>query len=147
MNGIFISTKSLNSAEPDLRLRVMSLAGFDPAAGTSVKSNEELVSTGSAFAMSQEFAREFLSKCGPKTRKTLSAICEMDGRFQHSDLETRVGMGPLRGVWTGITNRLRNVSGDPHAKLIDWDMDEELDAWVGTITQVSMRSLRAALTK
>lgn len=147
MNAICLSITALNAADPLLRSQILQLAGLEVGSIPDVTPDFEPLATGSAFSMSREFAKEFLTKCSPKTKKTLTFICEMDGQFLHSELEARVAMGRLSGVWTGITNRLRKMTEDRNAVLIDWDWDDEREGWTGVINQVTLESLRAALVK
>ena len=96
-------------------------------------------------AMDLAFAKKFLENCSPKTQKVLRHICEAGGAVSGGEIETEMGIGTLRGVWSGTTTRIRRLTGDPDANLIGWVWNEDNDAWDGNMHPQTVKSLLAAL--
>jgi hypothetical protein len=88
-------------------------------------------------------ARRFLERCSEKTQAALRVIAKapVDG-FKLSAVAAALkedSPGKLRGVWSGLTKRVRTVLGDPAADLIWWD--ELGDDWTGYVSPTTHRSL------
>ncbi len=93
-------------------------------------------------------ARRFLEPCGDKIRMALKSILKQEPNgFVLSEVFKAVGADweteDLRGVWGGMTKRVRTVLGDPNAYLIDWSQTD--DDWIGRLTPTSHVSLRKAM--
>ena len=74
--------------------------------------------------------------------------------FQIADVAKAIGVQPsgLSGVWGGLTRRLKTVTGDSDAYLIDWtksepvvDEDDNYVDHTGEVTELTYRSFRKAL--
>ena len=69
-------------------------------------------------------AKKFLDRVSDKVRTTVRTIAEADpAGFDVSDVKEALGVDDdtdLRGVWGGITKRVRTVLGDDEAYLIWW---------------------------
>jgi hypothetical protein len=100
-------------------------------------------------------ARDFYAGCGPKTRKAIDVIADSASRrFQLADVAKAIGVEPkdLTGVWGGLTRRLKTITGDSDAYLIDWtksdpvlDDKENYVDHRGEVTELTYRSFRKAL--
>ena len=92
-------------------------------------------------------AKKFLDRVSDKVRSTLRVIAEADpAGFEMKAVRRALGLtdeDDLRGVWGGITKRVRTVLGDDEAYLIWW-IEQEHD-WIGRVSQMTHRSLGKAL--
>jgi hypothetical protein len=89
-------------------------------------------------------AKKFLERCSEKTQTALRFIAKapVEG-FKLSKIAAAMGEdnpGSLRGVWGGLTKRVRTVLGDPNADFIWWD--ELGEDWTGNVSEMTHRSLR-----
>lgn len=88
----------------------------------------------------------FLARVSDKVRTTLRVIAETDqSGFEVRRVMQVLGVndaGGLRGVWGGITKRVRTVLGDEEAHLIWWI--EQDHGWEGRVSPVTHRALRKA---
>lgn len=159
-SGIFITTdhlKSLTKQDQDFL--------FDIITGRKSTVSELTVSRTASqevgiedyhFAeLSPGQARDFYAGCGPSTRKAIEVIARSDSNyFQLADVakETEVSPSDLSGVWGGLTRRVKTITGDSEAYLIDWNKsdpvcDEEgnyIDHR-GEVTEMTYKSFRKAL--
>lgn len=93
-------------------------------------------------------AKKFLDRVSDKVRTTLRVIAESDPAgfdmprvFEALGLESGTD---LRGVWGGITKRVRTVLGDDEAYLIWWTEQESGD-WTGRVSATTHRSFGKVL--
>lgn len=93
-------------------------------------------------------AKKFLDRVSDKVRTTIRVIAESDP--SGFDLaRVRAGLGvddgaDLRGVWGGITKRVRTVLGDDEAYLVWWTEQESGD-WTGRVATTTHRSFGKVL--
>lgn len=85
----------------------------------------------------------FLNTCSEKTLRTLEFIVANGGRISASDLHQHLEAGDLRGVWTGLTRRLRNITQKDDAKLLNWFKSG--NDWRIVMARATVDSLRQAL--
>lgn len=92
-------------------------------------------------------AKLFLNDCSTKTRQILQAIVDRDGDFMSSDITALIGreMVDLRGAWAGLTKRVRTVTKNPEAKLLNWF--KQGDDWHGIMAAQTIASMRIALAE
>ena len=159
-SGIFITTdhlKSLPKQQQDFLLSIVSgrpTASDAPAEPRSAAYDSEVEDEHFA-ELSPGQARDFYAGCGPKTRKAIDVIADSASRqFQIADVAKAIGVQPneLSGVWGGLTRRLKTVTGDSDAYLIDWtksepvvDDDDNYVDHTGEVTELTYRSFRKAL--
>lgn len=100
--------------------------------------------------LSRAQMRKFLERCSDKTKTALRAIAEADqDDFALKTVAKALGIpdedpaAALRGVWGGLTKRVRTVLGDENAYLIWWE--DRADDWHGHLSPMSHKSLREAL--
>lgn len=90
-------------------------------------------------------AKKFLARVSDKVRATLRVIAECDASGFNMDKVVKAlkvdDGGDLRGVWGGITKRVRTVLGDDEAYLIWWTERED-GSWTGRVSEATHRSLR-----
>ena len=99
-------------------------------------------------------ARSFIAGCGDKVKKAVMVIVSGESRyFQLAAVakELDTDPGKLGGVWGGITRRLKTVTGDSGAYLIDWEKSKPVFDTEGNyvdhraeLTEASYHSLRGA---
>lgn len=91
-------------------------------------------------------AKHFLNNCSDKTISVLQFIIDNGGRVMLSDVSELTGntADQLRGTWAGLTKRIRTVTGDPDARLLNWF--RQGDDWVGIMAQKTTEAMRAALS-
>jgi len=156
-DGIFITTttiKSLPKPEQDFLFGIIS--GREMVAPESQSVVDDADVEDDHFAeLSPGQARDFYSGCGSKTRKAIDVIADSAShRFQLADIAKALGEQPgnLRGVWSGLTRRLKTITGDSSAYLIDWeknkgvfDDDDNYIDHTGEVTEMTYRSFRKAL--
>lgn len=100
-------------------------------------------------------AKMLIAGCQPKTRKALETIAASDSpNFHIADVAKALGVKPgdLSGVWSGLTRRVRKVTDDSDAYLIDWTKNAPIDDadgnyvdQIGEISDLTYHSLRKAL--
>ena len=156
-DGIFITTttiKSLPKPEQDFLFGIIS--GRETGAPEPRPEADDGGSEDEHFAeLSPGQARDFYSGCGLKTRKAIDVIAGSESRrFQIADVAKALGVQPseLTGVWGGLTRRLKTITGDSAAYLIDWEKNEAVyddegnyADHTGEVTELTYRSFRKAL--
>jgi len=159
-SGIFITTdhlKSLPKQQQDFLLGIISgrePISDAPAEPRSAEHESEMEDTHFA-ELSPGQARDFYAGCGHKTRKAIEVIADSASRrFQLADVAKAIGVEPkdLTGVWGGLTRRLKTITGDSDAYLIDWTKSDpvldEKENYIdhrGEVTELTYRSFRKAL--
>lgn len=165
-DGVFISSSTLLRMPNDVREMVIAFVmghREGPGGGGAIETTsgpggtaEDGPPDDEGFAdLTPRQARRFIDGCGERTRAAVEAIARSDSRyFQVKDVAAAVGVAPheLRGVWGGLTRRVKTVTGDADAYLIDWDRSEpifdEAGLYVdqrGEVTDLTHKSLRKAL--
>jgi hypothetical protein len=158
-SGLFITIddiKSLSKEDQDFLFRI--IGGSKRVGNTPADDfiDEQSSVDDEHFAeLSPGQAREFLAGCGQKTRKAIEVIASSNSnQFQIADVAKALGVRPseLTGVWGGLTRRLKTVTGDYSAYLIDWakndpisDEDGNYLDHTGEVTELTRRSFRKAL--
>lgn len=92
-------------------------------------------------------AKLFLNNCSEKTTSILQEIVNRNGDFMMSAIATLVGseMGQLRGAWAGLTKRVRTITKDPEASLLNWF--KQGGDWRGIMAARTVASMRVALNE
>ena len=159
-SGIFITADhvaSLPKQEQDFLFGIISgRQGGVTEPVTSRSSPQDVDVEDEHFAeLSPGQARDFYAGCGAKTRKALEVISDSgDRHFQVADVAKAIGVraNELAGVWGGLTRRLKTITGDADAYLIDWtksepvfDDEENYIDQTGEVTELTYRSFRKAL--
>lgn len=146
--SITIPFSALKSFDPTTRLAILAYVAkqldIQPAESGAVTVSEGRDEKGLAKLDVPE-AKFFLNKCSQKTTLILREIVNGNGDFTMSAIAALVGttMGQLRGAWSGLTKRVRTVTGDPEAMLINWF--REGDDWRGVMAARTVSSMRVAL--
>jgi len=163
MTGVFIDSTEFATWPAALQTQVMEqiLGSRETAAKAaigSVSAPPDLTGANEHFAeLSPGQARDFLAGCTAKTKAAIAVMARSETRFFHMRdvaIDLSVPVSELRGVWSGLTRRLRTVTGDVDAYLVYWHGDgiydgEEDDAeyvdHVGELTEMTHASFRKAL--
>ncbi|MBZ9727194.1 hypothetical protein LB554_24935 [Mesorhizobium sp. CO1-1-11] len=93
-------------------------------------------------------AKLFLNNCSEKSTSILQEIVNRNGDFMASEIANLVGtsIGELRGAWSGLTKRVRTISKNPEAKLLNWFKHGDSD-WRGIMAAQTVASMRVALNE
>jgi len=146
--ALILPLSLLEGAEPALRRGVFELLGIDTAhneAEHKVHGFGMLSTRLSPIELDVEEARLFLETCSPKTKKVLAAIIDRKGQFDSRELEESLGIGTLRGVWTGLTRRIRSLTGNDSASLFHWKYDESSYPYQGTMADYTVQAFKHCL--
>lgn len=104
---------------------------------------------GVAIDLSSSQASELINKISKKSLSVLRAMLnEGEDGFYFDDIAEAIGENEddLRGVFSGLTRRVRNVTGQPKAELFDkWvDYDDNDRRW-GQMNLVTYNNLKRIL--
>lgn len=142
--GMFIPFASIKEFAPDVRAALadyiaesMGTAAYSPAAG-----DEE-----GATELSLAQAKEFLNTLSDKTLNALEAMIARKGRFSMSDVQAELGVPKLGPVLTGLTRRVRKVTGDAEALLFNWWKIADKHDWQGVMSSRTVQSFEIALSE
>ncbi|WP_430417270.1 hypothetical protein [Parasphingorhabdus sp.] len=146
-SGLFISSIAFASMSKRAQDAVLEATGLSSAfreivSKKSIPFDEQ---DDGPFAMDQDFAKLFLENCSPKTKKVLQHFCSVGGSATGKEIEDALGIGSLRGVWSGLTTRIRKLTGNPKAVVIDWIWDDEKEVWDGQMHRETVKSLSGLL--
>lgn len=142
---ISISVASILSAEPAIREGILQLAGLTEIKARAPSGFGVLSTRHTPLELDEDEAAEFLETCSPKTQKVLREIIKLDGKINGAELERSLAIGPLRGVWTGLTRRARKLSGNDDANLFEWVWNEDTQSYDGTMAKETVEAFRALL--
>ena len=146
-SGILLSFTALagfsSSTREELLAYVSSQANLDEKVAPETASEEE-----DPADLSYAQVKKFLERCSEKTTEALKVIAKADPSGFTMEavaeaLNVDLDEGDLRGVWGGLTKRVRTVLGDPQALLIWWTPYGD-DQWRGRVSAMTHRSLRKA---
>ena len=144
-SGVFLSFTDLASFSPEGRAEIVGFAQSQLNADPGVPAVE---SEGEPADLSVAQARKFLDRVSEKVRTALQIIVNADvGGFDIIEVMNELDIaeaGDLRGVWGGMTKRVRTVLGDGDAYLIWWKKGGE-GGWIGRVSPMTHRSFRKAL--
>lgn len=119
------------------------LASFGMDVGEAISDDEAGVAQ-----LSLSDAKVFLNNCNDKSIAILTDIVGRDGRFFLSDIQKLLNRTPdqLRGAWAGLTKRVRTVTKNPEAVLLNWYRSGN-DGWRGVMGSQTVSSMRVALAE
>lgn len=146
-SGLFISTTAFASMPNQAQNAVLAAIGLGSAfaENLSKKSLPVAEQDDGPFAMDQDFAKLFLENCSPKTKKVLRHFCDVGGSVSGKEIEATLAIGSLRGVWSGLTTRIRKLTGNSEAIVIDWVWDDEKEVWDGKMHPETVKALLSFL--
>jgi hypothetical protein len=162
-DGVFISSSTLMRMPNDVRELIVAFvmghhddADAEKASGGLDAGTRDGGPDDDGFAdLTPRQARRYIAGCGERTRAAIEAIARSNSRyFQVRDVAAAVGVAPneLRGVWGGLTRRVKTVTGDADAYLVYWNGSEPVFDDEGTyvdqrgeITELTYKSLRKAI--
>lgn len=142
---ISLPISGILNADPVVRDGILALAGLTEIKAKSASGFGVLSTRHIPLEIDEEEAAEFLETCSPKTRKVLEAIVSQNGKFSGAELEEALGIGSLRGVWTGLTRRTRGLTGNDSASLFEWEWNEEEGSYDGRMAQETVEAFRKSL--
>ena len=146
--SILIPARAYKAFEPSVQRAIMAffLSEFD---GAAAERSDAPIPEGrneqGLARLSVADAKLFLNNCSEKTTSILQEIVNRDGDFMASQIAEFIGtdIGHLRGAWAGLTKRVRTITKDGEASLINWF--KEGDDWHGIIAAQTVASMRIAL--
>ena len=146
-NHITLSAETIKLLSPACKAELAAHLGFDSAPTPNPfmldESEEEFAELGI------QAARAFLQGCGEKTILAIGLIVESGDSFSIAKIAADMGVdaASLRGVWAGLTKRVRTITGDPEAALIAWEPQSEDDDYIGRMMPVTREAFRRALAE
>lgn len=146
--SIVIPASAYKSLEPLVQRAIMNFfvsgLGELPIATTEPSISSHRDEQGLA-RLSVADAKLFLNNCSDKTTAILQEIVNHDGSFKASDIASflETDTAHLRGAWAGLTKRVRTITKDNNASLINWF--KEGDDWRGIVAAQTVASMRVAL--
>ena len=144
---ITLRAETVRLLSPACKAEIAAHLGFDAAPSIqSVLLNQD---DGEYAELGIQAARAFLQGCGEKTTQALALIVEAGESFSMRELESKmkVGQGELRGVWAGLTKRVRTITGDDEAELIAWGEQSKDGDWQARLMPVTREAFRRALSE
>jgi hypothetical protein len=146
-NQIILDANTVKLLSPACKAELAAHLGFEePLSGGSEDWEDE---EGGEYAeLGLQAARAFLQGCNEKTTDAIQKIVEAGGSFSLRQLESDMGVvsGGLRGVWTGLTKRVRTITGDDEVRLLEWVEEADGD-YTGRLMPVTREAFRRALAE
>lgn len=141
-SGVFITTNNLRALSLSAQKEIQALF-FN-----SLLSNEDKESEDGPTDISSRQAEKLVHGLSPKSRSVLLSIIKRNGEFLCKDLasEFKVDVSYFTGVWSGLTRRIRTVTGDSEAILIGWSWNEKNDDYIGRLNQVTTDNCKKAMS-
>ena len=142
-----LSFTALSTFSPQTRTEVLAYvsdqANMDKGVTPDAASEDE-----EPADLSYAQIKKFLERCSDKTKEALKAIAKADpAGFTMEAVAEALGVdldeSDLRGVWGGLTKRVRTVLSDPQALMIWWTPYGD-DQWRGRVSAMTHRSMRKA---
>lgn len=144
MSGIFLSLADLQKLSSGARSEVMAVIteGIDE---NIFEENGE-----GPTDLSSLQAEKLVRGLSSKSRSVLKAILEnsdSSNGFWCEELasELEVDVTELTGVWSGLTRRIRTVTGSPDAYLISWAWDDEKQDYYGKMHTTTFKNCKKAV--
>jgi hypothetical protein len=146
-NQITIDADTVRLLSPACKAELAALLGFDAQQPIEAQSECE-TEDGEYAELGLQAARAFLHGCGEKTTAAIRHIVDAGETFSLRQLESTMGVpvGGLRGVWTGLTKRVRTITNDDEVSLIEW-LEETDDDWIARLMPVTREAFRRALAE
>jgi len=152
MVSLIISHRVFHSLSRELRKELLEKLQAAPGSGSDdvpfVEATNVLDSADGEegpVELSVAQTKKLLAGCGDKTRTALEVIARNPSNcFLLSQIADELSCehNELRGVWGGITRRVRNVLDDPEADFIWWSPTD--DDYEGQVAEITHRSLKKA---
>jgi len=144
MSGIFLSLTDLQKLSTNARSEVLSLIA-DGLNDDIFEGNGE-----GPTDLSSLQAEKLVRGLSGKSRSVLRAILEnsdSSNGFWCEELasELELDVGDLTGVWSGLTRRIRTVTGAPDAYLIAWAWDDERQDYYGKMHTATFKNCKKAV--
>jgi len=144
MSGIFLSLIDLQKLSAGARSEVLALI----AEGVDEDVFEENGEGPTDLSSLQ--AEKLVRGLSSKSRSVLKAILEnsdSSNGFWCEDLasELEVDVADLTGVWSGLTRRIRTVSGSSDAYLISWAWDDDRQDYYGKMHSTTFKNCKKAV--
>jgi len=144
MSGIFLSLIDLQKLSAGARSEVLALI----AEGVDEDVFEENGEGPTDLSSLQ--AEKLVRGLSSKSRSVLKVILEnsdSSNGFWCEELasELEVDVADLTGVWSGLTRRIRTVTGSPDAYLVSWAWDDERQDYYGKMHTTTFKNCKKAV--
>ncbi|MDE9543844.1 hypothetical protein [Xenorhabdus bovienii] len=145
MSGIFISTVDFSKLSKSAKDEILALVtkGHD-GENLTYEEDDQPIDLSSAQAI------KVVRGLSDKSRLVLKTILEIDETgdgFWVNDVADKLGIevSELTGVWSGLTRRIRTVTGEPEAYLFNWAWDEDKQDNYGSLHKITFKNCKKAL--
>ncbi|GEM_PF-1423206 len=163
-NGLLLSAaafRSLSASAQQEVLACIGLSGVEPVDTLGVGTNNAIPANASVgddgegpVELTVAMVRKLTDKLSEKTLTALKIIARSDGpQFHMKDVIAGTAGAKdymdMRGVWSALTRRTRNIMDDGEVDLIWWTGDAILDGdgnyvdHIGTVAPLTHQSLRS----
>lgn len=144
MSGIFLSLFDLQKLSAGARSEVLAL--ITEGVGENIFEENGEGPTDLSSLQAEKLVRGLSNK----SRSVLKAILENSDSSNGiwcEDLasELELDVTDLTGVWSGLTRRIRTVSGSSDAYLISWAWDDERQDYYGKMHTTTFKNCKKAL--
>jgi hypothetical protein len=116
--------------------------GLDIKSSSFPAANEE--QNDEAEEITYQAMKRFMSGVSAKTKKVLGLFAEYNGETTVSEIEKRMGEDfHWPGFMSGVTRRIRKMTGDTSAKFFDWDEgSDDWKNWNVSVSPMTSESLK-----
>lgn len=154
MSGFFISSDEFNELSQPTQYEIIQLCcrGIKGEVVKNIMGDEQ--SSGVAIDLSSSQASRLIKGLSDKSRKALLAAVEILNDLDEDEVKIvyandiafhmGVELDEIKGVWSGLTRRTRNVTGDRSAELFHWDWDDEREDNYGKLHPTTIANLKRA---
>lgn len=146
-SGIFVSFDDIAGFSDDvrgeLRLYAARYLGQGLVAGETLMDDE----LADLVELTKKQATNIIATVSETAVEILRFIVSRSGSFRQDDLHHELDKAPeqLRTIWSGLTRRIRTVTADRDAELIQWEMRN--GAWYGLVRPETVASLKYAFDR
>ena len=141
-NYITLDLQTLHRLSPSAKQEIVEQLGL------LLTETQKMRSDGGRYAkLGTQAARAFLLGCSDKTTDAVRAIVNQGEEFEARQIEEQMGVqsGGLRGVWTGLTKRIRTITGDDEIDLFEWHEQLDDGSWKGRMMPQTRSAFLEAL--
>lgn len=158
-SGFLLSTSAFKTLSPGAQSEVLSSIGLAELSGQAIPIGDspaaaQISDDGDGpVELTVAMVRKLAANLSDKTLNALKVIAQSDSpQFHMKDvIEATVGAETymdMRGVWSALTRRTRNIMGDSDVDLVWWvgesifDQDDNYVDHIGTVSPMTYNSLR-----
>lgn len=148
--GLFISDTAFAALSPDVQKQLLQVL-LNGSADVEMAETDADYPTDDEepAALSPKQVRKLVEGCGAKTKTALRLISETQGDVSLAKLTAQMEAEPgaLKNVWSGLTKRVRTVTGSDTAVLIEWQEVGDGEDWTGRMAAETREALSQLFNK